>query len=588
MTTSIATSLSSAESAQEPKRLRGGVILAQALAKKKIQHVFTLSGGFINPVLEGLAESGISVMNTPHEQVAGHLADAWTRLTRQPAVCLVGPEGFANTVPAMLEAFGERSPVIFITGSSTLKRRGAGGFKEVDDVSIARPLMKLSLLVTDGHRIPEFIDKVYSTAVNGTPGPVHLSVPTDILYSSYDESAVWSERPYDYNPKPPRQAWPDPADLANLTGLVKRAQRPVLIVGSGVQWSDARNELSNVANRHGIPVLNAPYHPKILKGDDAALLGLSDVHLYPPASYAIENADLAIVLGCRFDSMLNFGNPPFFPKDLIIVTVNGSASELAENHGASVSVLGDPGVVLGELGKLLSRDGYTASYEWLRANVARRETWIATTLQTVSAQEKKLPTGKIHPLRLSLVLADLLTPRDCLVIDGGDTHYWAEIALLATRKKLDDVLHPGPYSLLGCGVPLALAAKMKEHDRNVVLLSGDGAFLSGGWAIEVAFEENLPITVVVDNNEGLGSIAQQQIRLFGTTFKTKFRDIPFHKVFEALGGYGEVVDKSENIAPAITRAIASGLPACVNVRSESIASPLIEALTDRRAKSSIE
>ena len=113
--------------------------MARSLQEKEVSQVFTLSGGFCNPALEGLMDCGISVINAPHEQVAGHLADAHTRINRQPAVCLVGPEGFANANPAMMEAWGERSPIIFITGSSTLKRQGSGGFKEIDDVAIAAP-----------------------------------------------------------------------------------------------------------------------------------------------------------------------------------------------------------------------------------------------------------------------------------------------------------------------------------------------------------------------------------------------------------------------------------------------------------------
>ena len=123
-----------------PTNIRGGALLAQALYEKGISQVFTLSGGFCNPALEGLAERGITIINCPHEQVAGHLADGYTRVTRSPAVCLVGPEGFANAVPAMMEAWGERTPVMFITGSSTLKRQGSGGFKDIDDVAIAAPL----------------------------------------------------------------------------------------------------------------------------------------------------------------------------------------------------------------------------------------------------------------------------------------------------------------------------------------------------------------------------------------------------------------------------------------------------------------
>ena len=134
-------------------KIRGGVLLANAFKEKGVEHVFTLAGGFCNPALEGFMECQMPVVNCPHEQVAGHLADAYTRISRKPTVCLVGPEGFANAVPAMLEAAGERSPVIFVTGSSTLKRQGAGGFKEIDDVAIASPLVKYSVQITEGERI---------------------------------------------------------------------------------------------------------------------------------------------------------------------------------------------------------------------------------------------------------------------------------------------------------------------------------------------------------------------------------------------------------------------------------------------------
>ncbi|SVB79925.1 uncharacterized protein METZ01_LOCUS232779, partial [marine metagenome] len=197
-------------------KVRGGMLLARALREKGITQVFTLSGGFCNPLLEGLMECGIPVINTPHEQIAGHLADGTTRITRQPTVCLVGPEGFANAVPAMMEAWGERSPVIFVTGSSTLKREGSGGFKEINDVAIAAPLTKYSASVTNGERILEFVDRAYKIALSGYPGPVHLSVPVDIMFSSFDETAGQLERPFDRPPGSPARAWPCPEDLARI------------------------------------------------------------------------------------------------------------------------------------------------------------------------------------------------------------------------------------------------------------------------------------------------------------------------------------------------------------------------------------
>ena len=172
-------------------------------------------------------------------------------------------------------------------------------------------------------------------------------------------------------------------------------------------------------------------------------------------------------------------------------------------------------------------------------------------------------------------------------------HFWSEIAINIagfTGKKLGGILHPGTFSLLGVGVSFAVAAKNVHPKQSVVLISGDGAFLSGGLSIEAAFQENHPIVVVVDNNGGLDCISQQQERLFtnGSHFATDFRDIPFHSMFEGLGGYGELVTKREEIIPAVKRAIASGKTACVNVKAKGVISPIVLATTSKRDKASIE
>ena len=186
--------------------------------------MYLLLQGFCNPALEGFMKCQMSVINCPHEQVAGHLADGHTRITRKPAVCLVGPEGFANAVPAMMEAAGERSPVIFVTGSSTLKRQGAGGFKEIDDVAIAYPLLKYSAQITDGERINEFVDRAWITATSGYPGPVHLSLPVDIMFSSFDINAGLQERPFDRKAKTINRAWPDPTKIKKILDLINKCE----------------------------------------------------------------------------------------------------------------------------------------------------------------------------------------------------------------------------------------------------------------------------------------------------------------------------------------------------------------------------
>ena len=228
-------------------KIRGGQLLAKALQEKGVTQVFTLSGGFCNPALEGFMECGISVINAPHEQVAGHLADGHTRITRKPAVCLVGPEGFATAVPAMMEAWGERSPVIFVTGSSTMKRQGSGGFKEVDDVAIAAPLTKYSVSITDGERISEIVDRAWKIALSGYPGAVHISMPVDIMFSSYEEDALRDERPFDRGAGSPPRAWPCPRDLEQVLDAVVQARKPIVIGGHGVWWSGAETVLENCA-----------------------------------------------------------------------------------------------------------------------------------------------------------------------------------------------------------------------------------------------------------------------------------------------------------------------------------------------------
>ena len=572
-------------------KVRGGMLLARALHEKGISRVFTLSGGFCNPALEGLMECGIPVINTPHEQIAGHLADANTRITRKPTVCLVGPEGFANAVPAMMEAWGERSPVIFITGSSTLKREGSGGFKEIDDVSIAAPLTKYSASVTDGTRMFEFVDRAYKIALSGYPGPVHLSVPVDIMFSSFEEQAGQSERPFNRAPLPPARAWPRPDDLEAILDKVRAARRPILIGGHGVWWSGAADKLEQAGLALAMPVFNIPYHQKLLGEQSEVYMGLADVHQYAPSKNALADSDLTLVIGGRLDNQMNFGNPPFFPETTELVCINGSPEELELNRAADYTLLCDPGAFLDALCVLAEESTWSSSDSWLKKNRTLRGEWVDQ--MTAELAQSDQDDARIHPLQLALDVQQPLGADDWLVIDGGNTHFWSEIAINMAGwggQRLAGILHPGAFSMLGVGVSFALAAKLNHPGSQVVLISGDGAFLSGGLSVEAAFQENAPITVVIDNNGGLTTISQQQERLFGHDrhVATDFRDIPFHSLFEGLGGYGELVENREQLGPALDRALASGKTACVNVRTKGVISPIVLATTSKRDKASIE
>ncbi len=568
------------------KNIRGGSLLARALKEKGIDKVFTLAGGFCNPALEGMMECQMSVINCPHEQVAGHLADGHARITRNPAVCLVGPEGFANAVPAMLEAWGERSPVIFITGSSTQKRQGSGGFKEIDDVAIAAPLTKYSVSINDGERISEFVDRAWTAAITGYPGPVHISLPVDIMFSSFAIDAGLDERPYNRKPRPLPRAWPDPSSLSRVLELVQKAECPLIIGGHGIWWSGAEKLLETAGKTLRMPIFNVPYHQKLLGEENEAYMGLADFHQYHPSKPAIHESDLILMLGGRLDNQMNFGNAPFFPETTTLVCVNGSHEELDYNRAADEVLLSDLGAFLQEL----TRINRTWS-DWFELQKTRRADWVAEWSEKIA--KETVEDQRIHPLQLSLDVQAEMGENDWLVFDGGNTHFWSEIAVnIAGWKgqKLGGIMHPGNYSLLGVGVSFGISAKNLHPDKNVVVISGDGAFLSGGLSIEAAFQEGLPITVVIDNNGGLDCISQQQERLFsnGKHFATDFRDIPFHAMFEGLGGYGELVTKREDIGPALRRAMKSGKTACINAKCKGVISPIVAATSDKRDKASIE
>ena len=571
-------------------KIRGGEILARSLKEKGVDDVFTLAGGFCNPALEGFMKCQMSVINCPHEQVAGHLADGHTRISRKPSVCLVGPEGFANAVPAMLEAGGERSPVIFVTGSSTLKRQGAGGFKEIDDVAIAQPLVKYSVQIADGERISEFVDRAWTAATTGYPGPVHISLPVDIMFSSYDIDAGLEERPFSRTPKAIPKAWPDPNILENIMNLIINSKSPIIIAGHGVWWSKSEILLEKVGEKLNIPIFNVPYHQKLLGEESNSYMGLADFHQYHPSKEAIHNSDVILMIGGRLDNQMNFGNPPFFLETSKLICINGSHEELEYNRAADELLLADPGAFLAKLIKVDRKWN-----DWFAKQKNNRKKWVDgwySHIEEESTKDKE-NSNKMHPLQLSLDVQTQLGEKDWLVFDGGNTHFWSEIAVnMAGWKgqKLGGIMHPGNYSLLGVGVSFAISAKAKHPNQNVFLISGDGAFLSGGLSIEAAFQENLPIIVIIDNNGGLDCISQQQERLFesGKHFATDFRDIPFHTMFEGLGGYGELVETREQLLPALKRAISSGKTACLNVKCRGVISPIVAATSDKRDKASIE
>ncbi len=338
-----------------------------------------------------------------------------------------------------------------------------------------------------------------------------------------------------------------------------------------------------------------PYHQKLLNENCKAFLGLADVHQYHPSKFAFNESDCIIMVGGRLDNQMNFGNPPLFPASSRLICVNGSHEEIEFNRAADHLLLSDPGAFFEGLLGSYNTDKFSLEKDWLAKNIEERKKWVTASVNNLveTTNSPAWSGGKIHPLELSLSVQKCMTDEDILVFDGGNTHFWSEIAvniMASNGLALSQIMHPGSYSMLGVGVSFALSAKRLNKEKTIVLISGDGAFLSGGLSIETAFQENLPIVIIIDNNGGLDCISQQQERLFkdGSHFATDFRDIPFHGMFEGMGGYGELVTHKDEIQGAVRRAIDSGKPACVNVKTKGVISPIVAATSDKRDKASIE
>ncbi|MGB5329134.1 MAG: thiamine pyrophosphate-dependent enzyme, partial [Gammaproteobacteria bacterium] len=377
---------------------------------------------------------------------------------------------------------------------------------------------------------------------------------------------------------------PCPQDIEQALATVRQAQKPIIIGGHGVWWSGAEADLEDCARKLNIPVFNVPYHQKLLSEASDVYMGLADVHQYHPSKQALEESDVVIMVGTRLDNQMNFGNPPLFPASTHLICVNGSAEEIEMNRAADQALLSDPGAFFAALEQL-----EPFPVDWVETNRGWRKQWVDRMVDEIP----ELGDDRIHPLQLAIDVQAAMNDGDWLVIDGGNTHFWSEISVnIAGSKglKLGNILHPGTFSMLGVGVPFASVAKLNNPHKNVVVISGDGAFLSGGSSIETAFQEKLPIVVIIDNNGGLDCISQQQERLFSNQqhFATDFRDIPFHTMFEGLGGHGELVERRDDIIPAVKRALASGKTACVNVKTVGHISPIVLATTNKRDKASIE
>lgn len=565
-------------------KMQGGEILAKAMALKGIRRIYSLCGGFLNPIYDGCLKHEVEVVGTRHEMEAGFMASAASRINREPVVVLAEPSGYTNYISAVAEAFHSGDPVIFISVGGNFHRLDRQGFKETPrQEELVKTLTKYSIMVYEGNRIHEFFNKAYDIASNLPTGPVQITIPINFVFSHYEMGN--EKRPFVLESSKTHHPPLHPDDLELVKELLKGAKKPVMIAGMGVHQSHAEKVIEEVSAKFRIPYFHSN-HLEIRQPDftQSTYMGLCDIHQNPASRLIQEYSDLVIFIGAKMDYCLDWGEPPLFNPETPLVCVNPTSRELSDNQIVDYGILADPKLFLEALSDNAECE---VDADWCDL-IRNRRIEDNQKLMSESASDE-IP---IHPLRACIDILELLNENDYLVVDGGDAHGWQETALNITsldNKNIKGLIMSGPFAQLGVGTSFATAVKMAAPDSRVVVISGDGSFgLNPGLPLETAIHRNIQIVSVILNNQAWGMIQNQQKAIWGRTNATDLRDVPFHEIAKASGAYGELVEKAEEVKPALQRAFDSGKPAVINVKTKNVKSLLTVGLVDRREKSSIE
>ena len=520
---------------------QAGRLVAKAVAAEGVDTIFTLSGGHVMPVYEGCRREGLRVLDVRHEQAAAHAAEAWGRINRACGVALVtaGP-GVTGTLTAVANCHAARTPLVVLGGARPLVQAEQGALQELDQLALFKPITKWAAVCAQPDRIPEYIATAFRQALAQPRGPVYLELPMDVLFAD-GEAEVASSRSG-------ARAFGDPREVMKAAALLNEAERPAVIAGSGIWWDGAWRQLASLAENGRLPVY--------LNGSGrGALPPDHELFFQHSRSAALEAADVVCVIGTPLDFRLKFGR---LPRETKLVHIHADATELGRNRAPDAGIVGDCAAVLGILA-----DGVKnrrPSDEWpARLREGERAWW------DEHKPELESDAAPINHYRLGKTLDEVLDPGTIVIGDGGDVV--AAVSRVLRVHRPGHWLDPGPFGCLGVGPPYALGVRAAKPDKQVVVVAGDGAFGLNGFEFDTLVRFGLPAVFVIGNDAGWGEIRIPQRGIYGDDAGVAVDLAPtrYDRLTEAFGGHGEHVERPEELAPALERALGSGEPAIVNV-----------------------
>ena len=523
----------------------GAHLVVEALATAGVRQIFSLSGNQILSLYDATLDRGLSILHTRHEAAAVHMADAWGRLTDEPGVALVtaGP-GHCNAVSALYSALMAESPVVLLSGHAPLAQIGRGAFQEMEQAAVAAPVTKASWRAKDAARLGEDIAAALELARSGRPGPVHVSLPGDLLEARIGDD-VTAGTPAERETA--IAALPDRVE--EILALLASAHRPLILLGPAMARGDRRVAVARLGAATGVPALPME-SPR----------AFNDPWLHM-ASLVIGRADLLLLLGKRPDFVVRFAQAPAFGADCRVVQVDADAASL---RAGALGVVADPAVVADQLAQAARGRGLR-HHAWGEEVMAAR-----VTVPAEWAAGRQSARSPIHPLRVAAALQRHVDRGAILVADGGEFGQWIQGGVEAEPR-----LFNGPAGGIGGAIPMAIAARLRHPDRPVIAALGDGTFGFHAFELDTAARYRLPLVAVVGNDARWNAEHQLQIRHYGAdrTVGCELRPSRYEQIAVALGGHGERVERADDLEPALDRALRSGLPAVVNVMIEGLPAP---------------
>lgn len=549
----------------------GGELLIRALERAGIDTLFALHGGHLDAILQAAHRHGFRLIDTRHEQAAGHAADGWARTTGQTGVAVVtaGP-GFTDCVTAIANAHLDCIPTLFIAGAAPLRDAETlplqGG---IDQVAIVTPITKWAHRVTHTHRIPDLVAQALRVARGGRPGPVFLEVPVDVLFAPAADGDV--ALPEAIEPVAPPA--PTPNAVANVLRWLQAAERPVIMAGGGAWFSGAEAELLAFAERSGIPVFTNSKARGMVPARHR-LCGGSFFNLGMAAMAGTGSPDVVLLLGARLGLFTGGRSGSIVPPEAMVIQVDIEPEEIGRNRDIELGVAADCREMLRALLDATDDVSWPDRSAWAAAAVGLSGGPALLFGDALAAVD-----GPIHPYRLMVEIARTLPADAVVVADGGETATWME--MVAETSAGGRWMTHGYLGCLGTGMAFAIAAQVAHPELPVLCVIGDGSVGLNFAEFDTMARHRLPIVVVVNNDQQWGMSAHGQDLIYGHGNRV-ITDLAPTRYDQAAAGFGchaEYVTEIAGIGPAIERAFASRGPACVNVMTDpSVISPVTMAM----------